>query len=146
MPWKYFFLGQHFLFILYLLFMGRLQRKQRRKLGFRRKGRDSNKHYSIYTYKCHKIANLNLLLWHSGTADISFMIMKMKNYFTLKALLLQWDFNRSEFVQKPPNVEMNKRLDSCTLISSSALFSQAVPTCRILCEEAMPIVWLLVHL
>lgn len=77
------------------------------------------------------------MLWHSGTADTSFMIMKMKNYFTLKALLLQWDFHRSEFVQKPPKVEMNKRLDSCTLISSSALFSQAVPTCRILCEEAM---------
>lgn len=69
----------------------------------------------------------------------SFMIMKMKNYFTLKALLLQWDFNHSEFVQKPPNVEMNKRLDSCTLIGSSALFSR-VPTCLILCEQAMPVV------
>lgn len=64
------------------------------------------------------------------------MIMKMKYYFTLKALLLQWDFNHSAFVQKPPNLEMNKRFDSCTSVSSCDLFSCA-PTCVILCEQAI---------
>lgn len=61
----------------------------------------------------------------------------MKHYCTLKVLLLQWDFNYSAFVQKPSNLEMNKRSVSCTPISSSALFS-CVPTCLILREQAIP--------
>lgn len=91
------------------------------------------------------IACLNIFCYCRHLFFFCSMLMKMKCYFTLKALLLQWDFNHSAFVQKPPNTEMNKRFDSCTLVSSSDLFSCA-STCIILCEQAKPNVWLLLYL
>lgn len=78
-------------------------------------------------------------LWSSAVANIFFffyfMVMKMKYYFTLKALFLKWDFNQSAFVQKLPNLEMNKRFDSWKLISSGVLFSCIPPYCLLLYEQ-----------